>query len=60
MPVDEDDDPLRALESEFVRAVEFANDSMNPSVHADLIRLALDSGIDVTKHYPSIEDDDGD
>ena len=23
MPVDEDDDPLRALESEFVRAVEF-------------------------------------
>lgn len=58
MPVIGDTDPLQALESEFVRAVEFAKDAMNPGVHADLIELALESRVDVTKHYQSVEEED--
>ena len=57
LPVDNDDDPLGSLESEFVRAVGFANDAMNVGSHAKLIDLALASGIDLQKHYVDIEDE---
>lgn len=57
LPVDEDDDPLGSLESEFVRAVNFANDAMNQGAHAMLLDIALQSEIDVRKHYVDIEED---
>lgn len=57
LPVDGDNDPLRSLESEFVRAVVFANDAMNMGAHAKLIGMALESGIDLQRHYVDIEDD---
>jgi superfamily II DNA or RNA helicase len=57
LPVDQDDDPVGSLESEFVRAVGFANDAMNVGAHAALLELAVKSGIDVKRHYTDIEDD---
>ncbi|MBX3713754.1 MAG: DEAD/DEAH box helicase family protein [Lysobacter sp.] len=57
LPVDGDNDPLGSLESEFVRAVGFANDAMNVGSHAKLIEMALQTGIDLQKHYVDIEDE---
>ena len=57
LPVDDDGDPLGSLESEFVRAVGFANDAINIGAHAKLIEMALQSGIDLQRHYVDIEDE---
>lgn len=56
LPVDDANDPLGSLESEFSRAVAFANDAMNPGEHATLIGLALENGIDLSKHYQETEE----
>lgn len=57
LPVDDDNDPLGALESEFSRAVGFANDALNQGEHGKLIQLALESGVDLSQHYPEIAED---
>ena len=56
LPVDDEDDPIGALESEFARAVEFANDAMNSSAHAKLLSMAVDHGIDITSHYQTMQE----
>jgi superfamily II DNA or RNA helicase len=57
LPVSDDDDPLRSLEAEFVRAVQFAKDSRNEEAHANLARLATDASVDLTSHYAEEEGD---
>jgi superfamily II DNA or RNA helicase len=57
LPVDEGGDPIGALESEFIRALDFAKDAINASCQGDLMAIALASGIDVKKHYPETEED---
>ena len=47
LPVDGEDDPLRALESEFVRALEFAQDAMNKAARLVVLDMASSCGIDL-------------
>lgn len=56
LPVDEENDPIGALESEFARAVEFANDAINVSAHAKLLSIAVEHGIDITSHYQTMQE----
>lgn len=62
LPVDGEDDPLRALESEFVRALEFSHDAMNKSARLAVLGMASSCGIDLVKSETNLteEGDDGD
>lgn len=60
LPVDNDSDPLSALEAEFVRAISFAKDARNQSAYASLIEMAAESKIDINKLFDETEGDDSD
>lgn len=60
LPVDNDSDPISALEAEFVRAIGFAKDARNQSAYAKLIEMAVESNIDVNKHFEETEGEDHD
>jgi hypothetical protein len=61
LPVDGEDDPLRALESEFVRALEFAQDAMNKSARLAVLGMASSCGIDLLNNESNpIEEGDSD
>lgn len=51
--------PLAILENELSRAIEFGSHALNPGCITDLQRLAIEHGIDWTKHADAgLEDDD--